>query len=147
MAEKIKVDFSQVEDAPDYSIENGKYKVSVVDVEKKEGNKAPYLKWTLKLLDGKSKGLQLFLNTSLSPSALFKLREVLESLGIKVPKSAVSLDPAKVKNLTMGVVVENKPYEGNMYPNVVKTFPLTDDTGEEIAYDTEDFEDEIVLDL
>lgn len=142
---KVNVDFSQIEDSV-VKVFPGKYTGKVVDVEKKEGAKAPYFKWTIQLLDGKSKGLYVFHNTSLSPNALFSLRDLLEAFGVDVPKAAVTIDTAQFKGKKLGLVVADREYEGNTYPNVVKVYPASMGGVEDVELPTTD-EDDVVLDL
>lgn len=120
---KWKVDFTGVEDKSGYdSIVPGKYLVAVESISKEEGDEYPYLQWSLKIMAGTCKGLHIRHITSLKPSALFNLRNTLTSLGLKVPKAAISLDPDKLIGAQMGVEVFLKPYEGKEYANVKKTF-------------------------
>ncbi len=121
---KWKLDFSGVEDTPE--ITPGRYLVKVKEIEKKEGSEYPYLQWTLVIVSGKGKGLHIRHITSLKPSALFNLRNTLVSLGLSVPKSAISLDPDKLIGRQMGVEVVMRPYEGKDYANVKKTFPASE---------------------
>lgn len=59
----------------------GLYNATLVDadlVERDDPDKYPYIKWEFKLTDKPGKA---WTNTSLSPNALFKLRELLEAVG------------------------------------------------------------------
>lgn len=79
----MQVDFSDVQDFE--PLEAGEYPV-VVDqvkmVEAKDENSFPYMAWEMTVTEGEAKDRKLWLNTSFSPKALFKLKEVLENLGL-----------------------------------------------------------------
>lgn len=120
---KINVDFSNTGDG--FSpIGAGRYAVRIKDWKQEEGTKAPYIQWTLQITSGDSKGAHLTYRTSLSPKALFTLRNMLLATGMAVPKSAVSFDPDKLIGKTFGVVVKMKEYDGNEYPDVKEVYNL-----------------------
>ena len=122
---KWKMDFSGVTEGFK-DLVAGTYEVKVKGLTKEEGNEYPYLKWELQVYKGSYKGSNIRMNTSLSPKALWRLRNTLIALGLKVPKSQVSLDPNKLVGLAMGVEINMRDYEGKTYPNVLKVFKLSD---------------------
>lgn len=124
--EKFKVNFADVEESGSYDIPNGKYKVRVEEIELKDGDKAKYLLWKLKIMSGTAAGMHINHITSLSPNALFALRDTLVAMGINVPKAAVNIDPDKFIGKTFGIEVIQRTHEGKEYPNVKKTFPLSE---------------------
>lgn len=142
---KVKVDFSDTEDR--VTILPGKYITKIKDVTKEKGAKAPYFKWVLQITSGKCRGLQLNHITSLSPNALFTLRNFLVALGIKVPKSAVVISPEKFVGQTIGVEVEMREYEGKDYPNVKGVFSAKTEPDVVAVDSTTDEEDEISMSL
>lgn len=92
----------------------GIYSVKVEDIESTESSTGnPLLKWVFVITDGKFKGSKLFENTSLQPQALFKLKSVLEGLGVDIPKKAFDLDITSLIGLTAEVDVVTEKYEGN----------------------------------
>lgn len=111
---KVRVDMSKV----DEPVGAGDYICVVSKIEVKEGAKAPYLKWTLKIGTGENKGQLLFTNTSLAPKALFRLRDMLTAMGIKVPKSTFEIDTDKMIKKIIGVTVVMKDFEGRKVPEV-----------------------------
>jgi len=143
---KIRVDFSNVEESSNAEVQPGKYKARIEEVTKEEGQKAPYLKWKLKITNGQAKGLHINHITSLSPSALFNLRDTLIALGISVPKSAVVIDPNKFVGKILGIDVVMRPYEGKDYPNVKKVYAI-DSMPEVVETDSLDDDDEVSIDL
>lgn len=117
---KLNLDFSKVESGG--GIKEGKYIAVVEEITKGEGKEYPYLKWNLKILNGGAKGLHINHFTTLKPSGLFNLRNTLEACGLKVPKSAVSLDINKLVGKKLGIEVIMRETDGKEYPNVKKTF-------------------------
>lgn len=117
---KLRIDFSQVEDST--NVAPGRHIARVKEVTQGEGQSYPYLRWNLQIVEGRSKGLHISYFTSLSPRALFKLRELLVALGVNVPKSAVSIDPNKLVGRTLGIEVEIENKAGEEYPEVKKVF-------------------------
>jgi len=126
---KLNLDFSKVKDTAE-SVAPGTYKAKVEEITKVDGDEAPsghaYLKWSLKILTGSAKGLHINHITTLKPDAMFGLKNTLEACGYKIPKSAVSLDIAKVLNKELGIEVKNVERNGKTYPNVSKTFKASE---------------------
>lgn len=83
----LHIDFP--EDSGFETIPPGTYTCSVFDasVLESKSSGAPYIAWTLIILEGDYSGRKLFYNTSLQPQALWKLREVLQALGMEVGDS------------------------------------------------------------
>lgn len=110
---KVKVDLSGVESRK--VPEEGIYNVKVESVEETESNNSgkPLLKWVFVITDGEFKGMKLFENTSLQPQALFKLKNVLEGLGVDIPNKAFDIDLSEMIGLTASVDVVNEKFEGN----------------------------------
>ena len=121
-----KIDFSGVEDYGDV-LPSGQYAAMVRSVERKPGTESPYLEWVLVVAKGEHKGKTIKYITSLSPKALFNLRNFLICLGIDVPKSSINLDPDKVIKRTLGIEVGPRPNKDKTktYQSVVNVFPLT----------------------
>lgn len=70
-------------------VEASKYSLRIVSVERKEGEKAPYLKWEFELTDpnlttveGKGTVGHIFENTTLKIGAQFRLRQLCDALGM-----------------------------------------------------------------
>lgn len=101
---KFNVDFTGVSEGFTL-LPEGDYicKVSKITVE--DGNKGKYLKWELVVGTGPSKGQKLYHNTSLTPQALFNLRNTIVALGIDVPKQAFNIDTDKYVGKIVGVTV------------------------------------------
>lgn len=100
---KVRVDMSKA----DGRAPIGDYICLVTKVELKNSKSSgkPCLYWTLKIGIGEHKGDTIMHNTSLVPKALFKLRETLEAMGIKVPKSTIEIDTDKYIKKIIGVTI------------------------------------------
>lgn len=140
----LKVDFTDVQTRK--TLPEGDYEVEVVSVEEAEGQKAAYLKWTLRVTTGKYSGTQIWNNTSLSPASLWNLRANLEALGYEIPMGVFNLNLDDLKGLTMGISVEHEKYQGKTRAKVADVFPLEDEEDdeeeEEDEEETEEEEDE-----
>jgi len=79
---RISVNFSEVGEYELVPEGHHPFIVSVVDVRQSEEGKYPYLNWDLEITDGPAVGRHLFMRTSLSPKALFRLLPVLEALDV-----------------------------------------------------------------
>lgn len=139
---KIKVDFSDVKEFVE--VTPGKYTAKIKSWSMEEGEKAPYILWKLQIVTGASKGSLLDHRTSLSPKAIFGLRDLLVALGLKVPKAAISVDPDKFVGKSIGIEVAMRVWEGKEYPNVKKVFPVN--SAPEIVETSVSDEDEIAFD-
>lgn len=119
----ISVDFEGV--SAGSGVPDGTYTVSVeeVSVETSENSGEDYLSWKFKVVGGKMSGRSLYDNTSLQPQALWRLRRVLESLGIEVPDGAMDIDPDELIGLECDVEVANEDYQGKQRSRVVDIFP------------------------
>jgi hypothetical protein len=115
---KLNVDMSNVQEGFEL-LPEGEYICKVTGVTKEPGTKAPYLKWELTVGIGPQKGKKINNITTLSPKALFALRDFLIACGLNVPKSAMTLDTDQVKGKIVGIVVTHGTYvkDGVEKPN------------------------------
>lgn len=143
----LTVDFTGVE-AGGRSVADGKYRVKVKEVTLETGDTSgkDYLKWVYKIEPGQNHaGSLLYDNTSLQPQALWKLRGLLESMGVTV-SGKFNLEPLRQwigKETT--VIVENEEYEGKQRPKIseyVVTVEADDDSEEEETEEETETEDE-----
>jgi len=106
-------------------IDKGIYPVKVVSAEAKQSQAGnPMVVFTLEILDGDFAGRRVYLNNSLQPHALFGFRKTLESLGVKVPTSAMSIDLKKLVGASMNVQIEHDEYQGQTKAKVAEVAPL-----------------------
>lgn len=90
---KITVNFAEVESGFE-AIEEGPYPVVIEKVEVRESKSSdhPYLNWELTITDGDHEGRKLWQITSLSPNALFRLKDQLIALGVIEGDEEIDLD-------------------------------------------------------
>jgi hypothetical protein len=120
MAKPLAVDFSGVESGGGrVRVPEDDYHVRVATVkqqESKAGNQM--LVWDFEFMDGKAKGKKIRDRTVLTTEALWKLKQLLEAMGIAVPSKRVALDLRKYIGKELGVTVVDEEYEGKMYSKV-----------------------------
>jgi len=105
------IDFTDVQTGGGF-LAAGTYAARVESVERREGNRGPYYAWTFVSAEPETAGMKATLMTSLSHEALWKLKETLEGLGMKV-EGKLKLDTEKFIGRMGTVVVVNEPYEGS----------------------------------
>jgi len=112
------VDFSGVESGG-RAVPDGEYLLEVVSIEEKvssEGN--AYLAWKWKVADGAYKGASIYDNTSLKSTALWRLKTLLECLGVDVSDGKMSLNFKEYLGKTCLVMVANETYQGKQKPRI-----------------------------
>ena len=116
----IAVDFSGVESGG-RAIPDDDYLLEVVSCEEKEGREsgAIYLAWKYKVAEGPYKGATVYDNTSLSPQALWRLKRLLEAMGIQAD-GKMSLDINSFKGKRVLAQIANETYNGKEKPRVVE---------------------------
>lgn len=144
-AAKIKIDFSKEEEGGGGRVRlpEGDYRVKITGV-KPETSQAgnPMLVWTLQITEGKYKGKKLTDRTALTPKALWRVRALLEALGISPPKKLVSLDPAKLIGKELGVTLTDDEYEGKINSKVSDFLDLDTLTGDDVEDDEDEDDDD-----
>lgn len=141
-AKGISVSFKGVESGG-RSIPDGTYvfEVEEITLEKsEEGN--DYLKWVFKGIEGKAKGSKLWDNTSLQPQALWRLKGLLEALGVEVPDDEMDLELDEYVGMTTAIDVANEKYQGKDKPRAVGFHAAEDAEGEEDGEPEEAVEEE-----
>lgn len=79
----ININFADVEGSFD-AMPEGRYPVIIEKVEVRESKSSDnnYFNWELTITEGEFEGRKLWMITSLSPKALFRLKDVYEALGV-----------------------------------------------------------------
>ena len=117
-------------------VPEGRYNAKVKDVEEKDfasGNSGFTVQF--EMLTGIGKGGVVYDNYPIMEQSLWKIKQLLECLGFKVPdKLKIDLMTLVGKKCTLDIVVEE--YNGKDIPKVEKMYPL------EILDDEDDEEDE-----
>lgn len=134
---RISVDMSEVEAR--VTLPEGDYRLKVADISQEEGANADYLKWKWEVTEGKFKGKNIYDNTSLAPQALWRLANLLTTLGIDVPKGELDLDFDEIIGLEVQGMVEHEDYEGRPQARLSDFYPVD---GDAAADDDEDEEEE-----
>src|SRR5262245_54495415 len=89
---RLRVDFSDVESFA--VVPAGTYPVVVSEVQLRESGNSdhPYINWRLEITEGEFEGRNLWLMTSLSPKALWRLKEVFENLDVYSDEIELEVD-------------------------------------------------------
>lgn len=109
---KIKVDFSQAKEFEVLPI--GNYPVVVEEIEVRESNSSefPYLNWKMRVETGEHARRVIWMMTSLSPKAAFRLKAVLRALGEEIDDKAedIDIDPDDYVGRRAVAVLEHEMY-------------------------------------
>lgn len=135
----ISVDFEGVESGG-FNLADGTYVAEIASAEEKEsseGNPMVLVKWKVK-----GKNVTLFDNLSLLPQALWRLKTMLEAIGVEVPDSAMDVDLDDLEGQSCKLEVTNETYEGKERPKVTNYLSLEDKGGEEEEGEEEEEEEE-----
>lgn len=140
MARKTKVDFSGVES---YNIPGeGKKHVRIVKVEEatsQGGNDV--LKFTFEVVKGEDKGCRIIESFSLAENALWKLKSLLQALGMKCDKK-VTLDLDKLEGKELVIEVKYEEYNGTTRAKSNAFFKVGADSDEDEDDEEDEEEDE-----
>jgi len=129
---KIQVDFKGIETYE--ALPRGRYPVVIesVTVRESETSEYPYLNWELRVDGGEFEGRHLFLMTSLSPKALWRLRGILEALGVfeetmefEVDDSTSELVSPDLIGIEAEATVSVEKYEGQLRNRVENLYLRT----------------------
>ncbi len=113
----VTVDFSGVESGG-RAVPDGEYLIECLSVEEKESQEGnAYLAWKWKVADGAYKGATVYDNTSLKPTALWRLKSLLECLGEEVD-GKFGLNLGSYKGRTTLAVIANETYQGKQKPRI-----------------------------
>ena len=116
----------------------GEYVVKATAAESNEDDEGrTYIKWTFLVTTGKGKGATISTNTYITPKALWKLRELLECMGIEVGNSVQDLDLDEAIEEGSEFVIEveegNERADGKGYYMQVSDFMALEDYEEASA--------------
>lgn len=110
----------------------------------------PRIEITFQITAGKHDGKMITEDYYLTPKSLFRLRQVIQAVGLKVPSKKSKLPFAKLKNKAVGITItDDKPYEGKIYSQVSDAMDVddVDAPADEVSDDDdEDVDDEDVED-
>jgi hypothetical protein len=154
---KLTVDFSGVGDRREGGkaahVPEGDYLLKVVGVElksKKDDETSKYLSWRFVIAkpEKHANAGSIWTNTTLKPDGLWSLRNLLDDMGITVPKSSVALPLQTIakSGRLVGATLEDDEYNGKVKSQIAATFKKEqyEDTGstDEEESETEEAEEE-----
>jgi hypothetical protein len=124
----LSLDFEGVEGR--VTLPEGDYRVHFSEASKEEGSgDHDYVEWKLRVTEGKFEDKIIYNRTSLSPKALWNMRNMLEAANVEVPDGPLDIDLDTVDELgdDFMVTVVHEDYEGKPQMRVVDYFPVGDD--------------------
>lgn len=136
---KISIDFSDVK-APSFSTVHqapGVYNAEIAGVEmtKTKSDNTDMLVFAIVAGPGRYPYY-----CKIVPNQLWKLRELIEAAGTKVPNKVVQIDPAKYVGAKINVELEDDTYNGKLRSRVARVaqFSAVEPKVEEVQQDVED---------
>jgi len=120
----IRIDFSNVKAFE--PLPSGVYDVVVVEVEERDGPKAPYLNWTLEVQGGEYANRKVWTITSLSEDAAWKMAEALIAFGVDeeaIKSLNFEFEPEDYIGVECRAAVFQEDYNGRMVNKVSKLLP------------------------
>ena len=118
----IRIDFSGVSsEGGSVLLPEGLIKLEIAEITQEEGEDSgqPYLKFKFKVAEGKYEGKAAYDNFSLQSQALWKLKKLLETLGVEVPDSAFDFDSEEIQGLIVTADIAHKDYRGRPQSYIV----------------------------
>lgn len=120
-------------------------KVTTAQLGKSQEKETPRIELALQIVSGKHKGGTLRDDLYLVEKALWRVRQTMEAMGIKVPSKRIKIDVAKFKNKEYAVTLADEEYDDKVYSRVVDSFSLDeldDDEDDSVDEEDEDVEDD-----
>lgn len=122
---KISIDFSDVK-TPSFSTvhqEPGVYNAEIAGVEmtKTKSDNTDMLVFAIVAGPGRYPYY-----CKIVPNQLWKLRELIEAAGTKVPNKVVQIDPAKYVGARINVELEDDSYQGKLRSRVARVAPFSE---------------------
>ena len=102
----------------------GTYVSRLDSVEVKEGKAAPYWSWAFTVTDEECTGRKLWVNTSLSEKALWKLKEVFDAFGYTADSDTDEMVGEEVRLVVSQRIIEGGARAGQTGNNVDMVLPL-----------------------
>ena len=138
---KLSIDFSNVK-APSFSTvhqEPGVYNAEIAGVEmtKTKSDGTDMLVFAIAAGPGRYPYY-----CKIVPNQLWKLRELIEASGTKVPNKVIQIDPAKYVGARINVELEDDSYQGKLRSRVARVAPFSELAPKPKAAEPEVEEDE-----
>lgn len=110
---------------------------------KSADKETPRIEVTYRFTQGKLKGKEIRDDLYLTPKSLWRVRQTMEAMGIKVPSKKVKVDPSKFVGKTLAISIDDDEYDDKIYSRVTDSFLLSEfEDGEDDDTDDEDEEDD-----
>lgn len=141
MARKVKVDLTGVESYTRASEGIHTAKIASIELTQSQGGD-DMLKITYEVIKGEDKGCKVFDNIVLTEKALWKLKSLLQAIGMKAD-GKVALDLDKMEGKICDITVIHEEYNGQLRAKVSEVTKASSATAEvDIDDDDEDDEEE-----
>ena len=124
-ADLFEIDLSEVSTSS--AIPEGTYKVRCIEVEQsvsQSGN--PMFIWTFTIVEGQYQGKDYKVYTVTTPSALWKVAEVVTALGVGQSGQVVKFKRSDVLNKECGAIIEDTEYQGSTGSQISRVIPLSE---------------------
>lgn len=128
------------------------YKVKIIKAKKERSKEkdTPGVILTLKIVEGKFAGKKMIERLWITPKSLWRLRSLLEALGMEVPKKALKIPAKKLVGKEVGAtIIDDDPYNGRIKSKVgdwIDLETLSELDSDEDEDELEDDEDEDDID-
>jgi Protein of unknown function (DUF669) len=117
---------------------------------KSREKETPGIHMVYKITNGTHKGQEVHDDLWLTPGSMWKVRQTLEAMGMKVPSKAVKVNTDKMVRKELAITLADEEYDDKLYSKVVDYFLISeldqseeaDDEGDDTTAPTEDDEDE-----
>lgn len=147
----LRIDFRKEEEGGGGGIRvpENDYAVKLVAVKKIRSSEkdTPGILIKCKITDGKHKGKTIPDRLWITPKSLWRIRSLLEAIGVTVPKKAVDIPLKKLLGKEFGItVVDDDPYKGRIKSTIADFIDLEtlneDDDEDDDDIDDDDLEDD-----
>jgi hypothetical protein len=147
---KVKVDFSETRSNEgkkgrarkhyppgDYAV-----KCTSATLGKSTNKETPGIHVVYKFTSGKFKNQEVHDDLWLTDGSLWRVRQTMEAMGIKVPNKAVNIDTDIFRGKSLAVTLDDEEYEDKLFSRVVDTFLLSELDTDETEADEDEEEEE-----
>lgn len=127
---EFSVDLSEAPTGGGYLIPDGDYPALLVDLRKgfsKNGN--PQWVWTFAIMSGEHAGKEFPLFTAIIPSALWKVAETVEALGLGKGGTASKFTKSEALSRRCIISIRKETYNGQERSSIAKVLPHPDGPG------------------
>ena len=116
----IKINFQKLSPVPD-----GYYEVIIKNVKLKQSKSSisKYLTWHLEIFEGNFKGKTLFLTTSLSSNALWRIKNLFKAINYTCVDDLIEFDTKELLNRKLQVKVVCDVFDDKTYNEIVDFYP------------------------